>query len=235
MAQISRPFQIALAALALFVLAWFAVLHRPGSSESTGSSGSGAAPSSATAVSHETARGTGHSTSAPAKQAASTQHRHATAAHHQTHVSRTHAVVTHHAKHVHVVHVGASHTTAKHAHPARPAPQAPATHGAPLLQAAVASELGHGKVVLLLFWNPHSSSDAAVHGEVQSVAHKLGRQVAVHTAAAGQIGQFGSITRDIQVYQTPTLLIVNKHRQVTTVTGYTDAYSLEQTIREARG
>lgn len=103
------------------------------------------------------------------------------------------------------------------------------------MQTAVAAELKQGRVVLLFFWNPRSSDDAAVQRQVQIVAHKLGRRVAVHTAAADQVGSFGSITRDIQVYQTPTLLIVNPRGQVTTVTGYTDAYALEQTIREARG
>jgi hypothetical protein len=103
------------------------------------------------------------------------------------------------------------------------------------MQATVAHELKQGKVVLLLFWNPHSSNDSAVHRQVGLVAHKLGRSVAVHTAPADQVGSFGSITRDIQVYQTPTLLIVNPHGQVTTVTGYTDSYALEQTIREVRG
>src|ERR1700730_17584211 len=34
MAQVSRPYQIALAALGVLALAWFAVLHRPGSSPS---------------------------------------------------------------------------------------------------------------------------------------------------------------------------------------------------------
>ena len=103
------------------------------------------------------------------------------------------------------------------------------------MQATVAAELKQHKVVLLLFWNPSSSSDAAVRRQVQIVAHKLGRSVAVHTTSANQVSSFGSITRDIQIYQTPTLLIVNPHAQVTTVTGYTDAYALEQTIREARG
>jgi hypothetical protein len=103
------------------------------------------------------------------------------------------------------------------------------------MQATVAAELKHGKVALLLFWDPKSANDRAVHGEVLAVSHKLGHEVVVHTAAAAQVGEFGSITREIQVYQTPTLLIVNPHGQVTTVTGYTDAYALEQTIREARG
>ncbi len=103
------------------------------------------------------------------------------------------------------------------------------------MQATVAAELKQHKVVLLLFWNPSSSSDNAVHQQVQIVAHKLGHSVAVHATSASQVGSFGSITRDIQIYQTPTLLVVNPKAQVTTVTGYTDAYALEQTIREARG
>lgn len=101
--------------------------------------------------------------------------------------------------------------------------------------ASVAADLEHGKTVLLLFWNPSASNDATVHQQVGIVAHKLGRSVAAFSARASQVGQFGSITRDVQVYQTPTLLIVNPKRQVTTVTGLTDAYALEQTIREARG
>ncbi len=101
--------------------------------------------------------------------------------------------------------------------------------------ATVAADLKHGKTVILLFWNPSASNDVAVHQQVGDVAHKLGRSVAAFSARASQVGQFGSITRDVQVYQTPTLLIVNPKRQVTTVTGLTDAYALEQTIREARG
>jgi hypothetical protein len=103
------------------------------------------------------------------------------------------------------------------------------------MQAVVAGELKQGKVVLLLFWNPHSSDDVAVNGQVRAVAHKLGGRVAVHTASPSQVGSFGSITREIQVYQTPTLLIVNPRGQVTTLTGYTDAYAIEQSIAEARG
>ncbi len=50
MAQLSRPFQIALIALRVFVLAWFAVLHRPGGSST--SSPSPSVSSSASASTH---------------------------------------------------------------------------------------------------------------------------------------------------------------------------------------
>jgi hypothetical protein len=250
MAQISRPFQVVLAAFVLFAIAWFALLHRP----STSSSGS-SAPASVThlvarhphALAHTTspARHDGHSTGR-VKHTDSVTH-HTTSV---THTAPT-GTVTHNQSSVTVHRSSETHTTsastaagASHKATAVPRRTQPAQHSpaatakspaAPAMQATVAAELKQGKVVLLLFWNPNSDNDAAVHKQVQIVAHKLGHRVAVHTASAGQVSSFGSITRDIQIYQTPTLLIVNPHAQVTTVTGYTDAYALEQAIREARG
>jgi hypothetical protein len=267
MAQISRPFQVVLAAFVLFAVAWFALLHRPGTSSSGSSTPASAAAPHPHAPAHARTAASAHAT---AKTHATTVRTHAsTVTRHGTSTVETHATtvtghgtsVTHRARSV-------THSTAKHhhasvtAHPtsvthttrhaAAPAASShkvataphrtqPAQHGAgastgaPAMQATVAAELGQHKVVLLLFWNPSSSSDAAVHRQVQIVAHKLGRSVAVHTSAASQVGSYGSITRDIQIYQTPTLLVVNPQGQVTTVTGYTEAYALEQTIREARG
>jgi hypothetical protein len=86
----------------------------------------------------------------------------------------------------------------------------------------------------VLFWNPRSTDDAEVRNQLQEVARKQGGRVAIHTAAPGQVGQFGTITREIQIYQTPTLLIVNPRQQVTTLTGYTEAFAIEQAIGEAR-
>jgi len=126
---------------------------------------------------------------------------------------------------------------ATHTAPAKPAPPVGTgtSASAPAMQEAVAAELKHGKTVLVLFWNPHASDDVAVRGQVQAVAHKLGHRVAVHYALAKQVGSFGSITRDIQIYQTPTLLIVNGRDQVSTLTGYTEAFAIEQSVAEARG
>jgi hypothetical protein len=105
----------------------------------------------------------------------------------------------------------------------------------PASQATVAAELHHGKTVLLLFLNPSSYDDDATAIETVSAARTFGHPVAVHFAEANQVNSFGSITRDIQVYQTPTLLIVTPKRQVTTLTGLTDAYALKQAMTEARG
>jgi hypothetical protein len=105
----------------------------------------------------------------------------------------------------------------------------------PAPPAKIAAELHQGKTVLLLFLNPHAYDDDATAIDTTEVAHKLSHHVAAHFALASQVNSFGSITRDIQVYQTPTLLIVNPKREVTTVTGLTDEFALEQAIAEAKG
>ncbi len=105
----------------------------------------------------------------------------------------------------------------------------------PASSATVAAELHQGKTVLLLFLNPNAYDDDATAINTTEVAYKLRHHVAAHLALANQVNSFGSITRDIQVYQTPTLLIINPKREVTTVTGLTDEFALEQAIAEAKG
>jgi hypothetical protein len=310
MAQISRPFQIVLVAFVLFALAWFAVLHRPGSASTTGGSspsvassagGSSAHPAAATHTAHIVvptranakphtvvvpakhgvggaqgakphtvvvpakhgvggAQGTkSHTVVVPAKHgvggaqgtkshtvAVPTKHGVGHARGTETHVSHatvatgtTAASILHHL------------TTAEHlsfvVNLLDPALKAEIAKGEnifissmesylkPASQATVAAELHHGKTVLLLFLNPSSYDDDATAIETVAAAHDLGHTVSVHFALANQVNSFGSITQDIQVYQTPTLLIVTPKRQVTTLTGLTDDYSIKQAVAEARG
>jgi hypothetical protein len=219
MAQLSRPFQIALAACVLFGLLWFALLHQPGSGASVASNASSAGAAQASPshaarhVHHVAIPTTGHRPRASIHTKTSTATRTGVTA------ASPRAAVT-----------------PPRTHSTQGGSAAPAQSNlTPPMQATVAAELGQGKVVLVLFWSAHAADDVAVHGQVLAAAHSLGRSVAVHTATAAQVGSFGSVTRDIQVYQTPTLLIVNPKGQVTTVTGYTDAYAIEQAVREARG
>jgi hypothetical protein len=104
----------------------------------------------------------------------------------------------------------------------------------PASQATVAAELHQHKTVLLLFVNPGAYDDDVTAIVTAEVAHKL-HHVDAHLMLASQVNSLGSITREIQIYQTPTLLIVNPKRQVTTLTGLTDEFALEQAIGEAKG
>ena len=88
--------------------------------------------------------------------------------------------------------------------------------------------------MLLLFWNPQSSTDVTVRQQVSDVSRSLRRSVAVTYAKASEVGSFGTITRNVAVNETPTLLIIGKRGLVTTITGLTDAFAIEQAVREAR-
>ena len=67
-----------------------------------------------------------------------------------------------------------------------------------------------------------------------STGLELEKKIAVHYATAAQVASFGSITKTVQVYGTPTILMINRHGAVTTITGLTDAFAIEQAIDEAR-
>jgi len=123
-------------------------------------------------------------------------------------------------------------------------------------QKEVEAELKQGKIAVLLFWNPAGSDDVVDHNELQlllklhriaskarteEVRHaekffglELDRKIAVHEVLASQVTDYGSITRGVQIYSTPTILVINPHGKVITLTGITDAYSIEQAIEEAR-
>jgi hypothetical protein len=270
MAQLSRPYQIALVALSLLVVVWFVALRGHSAGTSTGGAGSSAATSApaptaageakaAAAPSHvytgptpglqgltraiAKAHGAVASSQQNAKQvenesaqASNSSSTGAAAAGSSS--QRSHAAASHGAT---VKHPAGSRSQATHraaaSKPGRTTGAASA-HGAhstsPNLQASVEAELKQGKVVAILFWNPKATVDLEVQRELRAVGHALGAKIAVHEAHASQVGSFGSVTRTIQVDETPTILIVNKHGQTTTLTGLTDVFAIEQAIDEAR-
>jgi hypothetical protein len=127
----------------------------------------------------------------------------------------------------------------------------------PARQALVERALDEGKVAVILFWNPKGADDVAVSNELkllEAVHHlirpvarvpqvrralersglELQKKFAAFEASAGQVASFGSITRGVQVYETPTIFIINKRGQTMVLTGLQDAYSIEQAIDEVR-
>ena len=124
-------------------------------------------------------------------------------------------------------------TTAPTAHKLNPAKSSASVLASPSGQRHVEAQLAHGNsVALVLFWDPKGTEDVAVHHAVQAVAKRPG--VGIDEAPASAVASFGTITRGIQVYETPTLLVINKKGQTTVLTGVLDAYSIEQAINEAR-
>jgi hypothetical protein len=258
MAQISRPFQIALAAIVLFALVWMVALRGHSTSTSPSSSpaptpSSSASPTSSVyhgpapgveGLSRAVAKARGAATTSQ-QNAKQLQEKAAQASGEKVPTSPTGSTTAPKVSHPAA---GASPAaTATHAHakstprsapvPTRAHPNAAtgaAKSAAPSMQVKVEAELKQGKVVTILFWNPAATDDRAVNGQLRSVGSKLRGSIAVHAALASQVASFGTIIRGVKVYGTPTLMIINQRKLASTLTGYTDAYSIEQAISEAR-
>jgi hypothetical protein len=276
-AQLSRPYQIALAAVALLGLVWVVALrgHDRGQHESTGSAPAPAPAPSAqaqakaaakpTPVYHGAAPGVEGLTRAIAKahgavatsqqNAAELAQRSREAANEASPGSpsaASHASATN-ASRTGTSHGGAAHSSKSAHQPATSAPRNgshPSTAadrrsmGSPIghratgnrtaSQVAVEAQVAHGKTVLLLFWNSKSSVDREVRSQTQAMVRSSKGRLALHIAAPSQVGEFGSVTEVAHVFETPTILIVNRHGVVSTLTGLTDTFALGQLVREAQ-
>jgi hypothetical protein len=258
MAQISRPFQVALAAVALLALIWVVALHRPGGSGGSSSSGQ---PSTASATSGKAAGGSpsggGSSTSgarvyhgsAPgveglSRAIAKAHGAVATSQQNAKELAEKSAQASSNAASAPAHTAPASTTHAKSVAPAVPATKKagktapkPAPHHAAVnllaRQRLVEGELKQGKVVVLLFWSSKGSDDVAVRNSLRQLSGR-DRHIAVHLATPGQVATFGSITRGVQVYGTPTILFVGKHGHTIVLNGLQDAYAIRQAVSDAR-
>jgi hypothetical protein len=278
MAQLSRPYQIALVALLVLAVAWFALGRHHGSpSEPTTTSTTATQPSSTASTPSSTAAtpaaGASASTSSASAPATSTHSKGAASASKPL-ASKAKKVAapsaTHHGSAASVK--GPSHAVAK-AHEAvasskSSSKSSPSSSSASSSTAASASSassgssstgassssaaessgtsesaiptgqhdvetaLAHGKVPVVLFWNPAGADDVAVHGQVQ----QLGRAhlpIAVYEGNAEAVASFGAITREVPIYGTPTILVIAKNGQTTELTGLQEDFSIEQAIEQA--
>ena len=100
-------------------------------------------------------------------------------------------------------------------------------------QRLVERELAHGDIVALLFWSKTGADDKAVRRALYQLAGSE-HSLAVHAAPAKEVASFGTITRGIQVYGTPTVLLVGKHGRTLVLTGLQDAFALRQGVSEVR-
>jgi hypothetical protein len=285
MSQISRPFQIALLAVAVLGAAWLFVFQPHTNSTATSSSSSAVVSTPPASTPSTAAKGAGspskiyhgsapgvqgltravakaHEAVATSQQNAKTLEQKSAQASGQPSTSASSSTPT-----------GASATKSTSA-PAKSAPSSskatstptPKTQASktanthsniPTGQRSVEAELAHGNVVVVLFWNHNGADDEMVHRELQllqAIHHKiqpyagrplvkrllkafgleLDKKIAVNVASASQTATFGAITHGVQVYGTPTMLVVNKHGKAIVLTGLQDAFSIEQAIDEAR-
>jgi hypothetical protein len=259
MAQLSRPYQVGLLAVVLLAAAWLLLIQGHTTSPSTpaasspvpaatstaqtSSSPASKAGGSASHIYHGAAPGVEGLTKdiAKAKGAVETSQQNAKqlaeksaqASNEPTHSAVTPAPTVTKAKSVPTTHTKAVAPVKTTTKPASPAPSQ-AKSGTPSAQQAVEAELAKGKIVLILFWNPKGADDQVVHKAVDQLQHNGRLGIAVHQASASEVASFGTVTKGVQVYGTPTLLVINKQGKALTLTGLQEAFTIEQAIQEAK-
>jgi len=254
MTHISRPFQIALAVLVLFIAVWFLALRGHSGGESSSSSAptsassspssqssasqsasSGGTPASKGGVYHgsapgveglsraiQKARGAVAQSQQNAKQQGSAQSSSGT----QKQNAQTQTSQSQSAKQ--------TQAQQKQSQQAQNSQQSKAASGVPAMQAVVEGELKHGKVVAVLFWNPKGAVDTTVRRELRAAGRAQHGKLAVHVARSNQVGSFGSFTHTVQVYSTPTILLINTKGTTSSLTGLTDSFSIGQAVKEVK-
>jgi hypothetical protein len=96
----------------------------------------------------------------------------------------------------------------------------------------VAKALEAEKVVVLLFHNPKSADDVAVRKQLKRV-DRWGGEVVVRSADVKSVSRYAKITRGADVQQSPTVVVVDRRRNATTLVGYNDAAAIDQAVVDA--
>ncbi len=96
----------------------------------------------------------------------------------------------------------------------------------------VDSALASKKVLALLFYNPAAADDRAVKQELASVPthHHLVVTVAVPIS---ELARYQVVTTQVPVSQSPTLVLIDRAQQATTIVGYTSSYEIAQRVDDA--
>jgi len=84
---------------------------------------------------------------------------------------------------------------------------------------------------VLLFWNPKASDDAAVRRELRSVK---GKSVFKHVANIKSVSRYSSITRGVNLAQSPTVVVIDRKLRATALTGFVDAAEIRQAVADAK-
>jgi hypothetical protein len=96
----------------------------------------------------------------------------------------------------------------------------------------VAKAMAQKKVLVMLFWNPKGADDRAVRHAVKGIGRHHGA-VAVHVANVKDISRYALITRGVDVQQSPSVVVIDRHLQGDLLTGYVDRQTIEQSVSDA--
>jgi hypothetical protein len=88
------------------------------------------------------------------------------------------------------------------------------------------------KVIVLLFYNNRSADDRAVRRALSHVS-TYGGQVFLAPHWIKSVARYQSITRGVDVEQSPTIVVADRNLKAETLVGYVDAKTIDQTVVDA--
>jgi hypothetical protein len=93
------------------------------------------------------------------------------------------------------------------------------------------SALNTGKVVALLFYNPAGAEDRAVRQELAAVPTD-GNDVVKLAVPLSDAGKYTFITANVQLDSSPTLVVIDRAKQATTIVGFADRFEIVQRVAD---
>jgi hypothetical protein len=96
----------------------------------------------------------------------------------------------------------------------------------------VTRALERRKVVVLFFFQPGASDDAATAGSVRGLRKR--KSVAVFSDRIKDVGRYGPLVGGVGVSQAPSIVIIGRDRRARLLQGFVDAKTLAQEISDAR-
>src|SRR4051794_646262 len=100
------------------------------------------------------------------------------------------------------------------------------------LPADVRRAVVHRKVLALLFYNNRSDDDKATRRALAHVDH-FGGQVFVAAHWIKNVAPYQSITRGVDLEQSPTVVVVDRDLKAESLVGYNDSQAIEQAVVDA--
>ena len=99
-------------------------------------------------------------------------------------------------------------------------------------QTVIANGLNHHKVLAILFFNPAAADDRAVKHELDEIPARGGKVVKL-AVPLSELTRYPVITNQVQVTESPTLVLIDGQRKADVLTGYLDQLELSQRVSDA--
>jgi hypothetical protein len=99
-------------------------------------------------------------------------------------------------------------------------------------QTLIENGLNHHKVLAILFFNPAAADDQAVKHELGEIPARGGKVVKL-AVPLNELTRYPVITNQVQVTESPTLVLIDGKRKADLLTGYLDQLELSQRVSDA--